>query len=357
VFSFTTHPALLQLVNVTLIRHIFIDRTHGIGPCGTQVLTVLGLTQYGIVVPLGYCVTNGATANHYLFLLDQLAGMGLNPTHVHVDYERPEQTTIGLAWPRARVVGCFFHFLQANRRQYEAWCRKIRQKDKIWTEIHRYLCLIYKSTTTAMVKESCQQLQKFCGANNRHNWFRDYFYATWVKKFLHRTWSMAGETDPAAAAIRTNNFVKVWNHHLKSVTFDHVLNQGLDKVAEGLYKTMCARHTQLCLQIEKGLKPTDADFDEADFAVGSISNTYTPEKPPATFERDFAANNLRIVDNPGRGFCQQHAVADALGEANGGYELRAKLLQFLGTNDRFRQFAEDFLDEELDGSTWTEFVA
>ncbi len=107
VFAFVTYPPLLTTVNVSTIKHIFVDGTFALGPQGTQVLKVLGLTQFGIVVPLGYCVTNGATVVHHLFLLEQLAGMGLNPTHVHVDFERAEQQAVELAFPKAWLAVTF----------------------------------------------------------------------------------------------------------------------------------------------------------------------------------------------------------------------------------------------------------
>jgi hypothetical protein len=220
------------------VKHIFVDGTHAIGPQGTQVLTVLGLTTFGVVVPLGYCVTNGATMVHHMYLLEQLAGMGLTPTHVHVDYERAEQQAVKAVFPNARIVGCFFHFLQAVRRQYIQYCGAIKENDKVWESTHELLSRLYKSTTQEMFEHNIEALRLFCEKHKHGRFWNEYFFKTWIKKFHLTTWSMIGEKDPDARQIRTNNFAESWNNHLKHVTFEGLLNLGLDKVCDGLHQSL-----------------------------------------------------------------------------------------------------------------------
>ena len=99
---------------------MYIDATFGCAPNPfTQMLVVMVFNaQYDIYVPCVWILMTGKTTRCYWHALSCLLSINpnLDPKYVGVDFEPALFNTVKLYFPDAEIIGCFFHFLQANRK-------------------------------------------------------------------------------------------------------------------------------------------------------------------------------------------------------------------------------------------------
>lgn len=194
-------------------HHIFIDGTHGVGPRGGQLVTVLGwFARIQRAIPIAFMITQGATCNHYLVLLIRLLLAGLRPSHVHVDFELAEINAISAVWPNAHIVGCFFHLKQA-------WFKKWRDKygrghKQEWKEVSATLDRLAGSTTSEEFIQIASNLRDKLKRAGRGK-FWDYIDRTWIKRYPPEWWTLIGNSDEISRHIRTNNPSEGFHNYLK----------------------------------------------------------------------------------------------------------------------------------------------
>lgn len=76
----STAVLLLEELSHGQIQHIFIDGVRGIGPHGTQVVTLLGLVDGGLK-PLMVLITDGSCSTNYDHLLNYASNNNKLPSH------------------------------------------------------------------------------------------------------------------------------------------------------------------------------------------------------------------------------------------------------------------------------------
>ncbi len=234
---------LLAAVAIGSISHVFLDGTRNIGPHGTQLVAFLALLACGTVVPMGFLITQGAHQDNYEYFALQLRDVGFSPRYIHVDFERAEHLAVSSVWPKANIVGCYFHFQQACMKRW----RKLygaRTTDKTWSEVHKFLQRAASATRSEDFKMHIRALRDFLRVNKKHE-FWNYFHNQWIKKVHPRLWSLIEEQDSEATRVRTNNYAEGFNQFLKTVAFDRRKFLSVDTVCQKLIDVLKARHTEL----------------------------------------------------------------------------------------------------------------
>lgn len=121
------------------ICHLYADGTRTITEQGTQLIAIKGDDPVHGLVVLAYAITRShAGHEHWRFLGDTLHNMGFEDSEnlrIHLDFEAAEQLGLREVFKTARIQGCFFHFIQACRKNLNSMWPAFHSNSKIWKEV------------------------------------------------------------------------------------------------------------------------------------------------------------------------------------------------------------------------------
>jgi hypothetical protein len=137
-------------------------------------------------VPVYYVLLPGKAESIYKFALDQIVqsvDCKLVPGDLHFDFEKGLINSLRAVFPKARLVGCLFHFKQALQRKM----KKLGINEK---EIQFFmkpgnldiLCII----PIEQMKIGIQYVKSLLEVSNKQKWvqFWNYFERTWIKRYV-----------------------------------------------------------------------------------------------------------------------------------------------------------------------------
>lgn len=212
---------LLRYCNTT----IFIDGTFRCVPRPfKQCVIIMVLDRAsGIFVPVFYVLSTSRTADAYwdiIHFVVQSTDQQLCPTQVVCDFEAGLIDAVKTQFPDADIVGCLFHFKQANQRAMRKLSippEEIRIAMK--PGVLDILCVIkHEDILKHGIKYVITRIKSFCDEDKFNYssclWKRywNYFRCTWINRFPPRVWNVIGIKKNIIA--RTNNPLERFNREI-----------------------------------------------------------------------------------------------------------------------------------------------
>lgn len=200
------------------VRMIFLDGSRGMGPPGTQVVTLSGWVNRGFAIPLGYLITSGSEQVHYAPLLNDLHSLGLNPDLASVDGELAEHQAIRTQWPNCRVRQCYWHVAKCWREKWQKLFGFRHNSRQQWQQARLLLKRMAFAETRQQFAQAASALQQYLVSQQRGR-FYTYLQKNYLLpgcRFPPQQWSLVDEKDPLARVHRTNNIVEGHNNRLKA---------------------------------------------------------------------------------------------------------------------------------------------
>jgi hypothetical protein len=100
---------------------MFVDATYGIVPhpfYQCLIIMVFDMARH-TYIPCAWVLMTGKTSECYWQVFNWLTAAcpDLDPSYIGVDFERAFFSNVSAHFPRAKLIGCLFHFKQAGRRK------------------------------------------------------------------------------------------------------------------------------------------------------------------------------------------------------------------------------------------------
>ena len=353
---FLCNEELLKVIQVADIEDIYIDGTRGINSQGLQLVSFLvHLPKDRKTIPLAHAIiVSCGKVVDYEVCFRSFRSLGVNPHRVHTDFESAEMAACKKVWPLARLAGCFFHFQQALMKRMSLIYGGTT--NPLLGSIQEYGAKIFKSTTKEEAVRAIKELQKFCMLKKLDDFFT-YFVKTWVEVKGIETFTQIG-IPVHALEFTTNNPAEQLNNVMKG-HFNYNLHNSEKRVIEMLDRFSKATLLDLLNDREKpSFERNSAAHSAVDRLLMEVMqdpNKPTLEQHIADFPhhiegllRDF---RLMMVENGGRGHCQQEALA----QTDPGFTMEQVLemqIHLLRTDDRFNLLMHQTIVEQevhLDG--------
>ena len=194
----------------------FVDATFKVTPHGFEqcfIVMAHDLTS-GVNVPCVWALMSSKNYSSYCEIFNIIyssLNYAWQPAYIVSDFENSLLKSIGMMFPKTKIVGCFFHFSQALLRKMT----KLKIDDNI---INVLLIEMQKLSSLqenliqdhlSMIEENSNFQSLPCKA------FLKYFRGTWMKKFPPKIWTLAEDQDINVA--RTNNCLERYNRQLGEI--------------------------------------------------------------------------------------------------------------------------------------------
>jgi len=195
-------------------KTVFMDGTFNVCPAlYFQLFSIHGVVE-DTVVPLAYSLLPSKTRTTYFDMLalirKTMADMQLSfdPDTLVSDFESSSIAAVKQQFPRARHVGCFFHFCQAvwRRIQELGLARRYKFDPDFQLHVKSHMALAF--LPPADIPEIAQELRQNYQRDDAVRAFHEYFAATWLDGVFQL--SLWNQYD-VPAFCRTNNTVESWH--------------------------------------------------------------------------------------------------------------------------------------------------
>ncbi|KAL8610282.1 hypothetical protein ACOMHN_062014 [Nucella lapillus] len=146
-------------------------------------------------------------------------GLEFAPSKVRTDFEQAIIMSVRLEFPRARVVGCLFHFCQALWKKVKALGGVVQYKEDEETRKYIRRCAALAFVPIERLDEAWLEIQAGVEDEPLTTAFSDYFVTTWLddvdSRFPRSVWNH--KDNLSTGNMRTNNSLESWHRNLKSL--------------------------------------------------------------------------------------------------------------------------------------------
>lgn len=174
------------------------------------------LIYYFKIFPVIFAVMTNKTTKLYRKIFQYIKNkLKINAVKIVADYEFSLRKAAKQVWCKAKIIGCWFHYVQAIRRKI--WGKKslanVVRKNKFASNIMQMFFKLPLLPLKHIEKgyEYILAYEEFHGIQNNYLLFNKYYHKTWVNKFSFSAISVSDEIH------RTNNFVESYNCKIKKV--------------------------------------------------------------------------------------------------------------------------------------------
>lgn len=156
------------------------------------------------------------TTNLYQKIFEYLKEkLKIEATKIICDYEFPLRNAAKRVWSNVKIIGCWFHYVQAIRRKMLGIksLSTLIKKNKLALNVMQMFFKLPLLPLKHMEKGYLYIIgyQKVHKIQKEFRVFNKYFHSTWVNKFSFSAISVSDEIH------RTNNFVESYNSKIKKV--------------------------------------------------------------------------------------------------------------------------------------------
>lgn len=244
------------------VTQIFVDGTFKITPVGFyQFVTIMYYCEItNMYLPCMFFLLTGKTESIYNMAFSLVRTTFSNwksLKYITCDFEKALMNSLFNSFSGTELVGCFFHFKQANYRQL--------QKLKIpFDEINRFLpqlnnLLLVPRNEVANVFEFYETNGNFNSPQWKSYW--KYLYDTWCVQYCHETWTMEGRE----GIFHTNNGLERFNktlndkigYHKTFLAFAKLLKDQVDIQIDLYTNTLLSNNVNMPSVESNALKLTE----------------------------------------------------------------------------------------------------
>jgi hypothetical protein len=220
------HPRLLQLLRYPGVQ-LFVDGTFQSVPRSFHQCVVVKVHDAAsrVFIPVFYTLTTNRTATAYARMFRCIAdamGQAPRPAQVVVDFQQALIDSVGVSYPDARVIGCFFHWKQAIKRRMVALhlpapeisiAMEVGVLDMLTVVPPAEVDPLGLAFVQRRIGERCRE-DGVHYSSERWSTFWAYFRRTWLRLFPVNVWNVHAMNLQVVS--RTNNPLERFNRELNA---------------------------------------------------------------------------------------------------------------------------------------------
>jgi len=205
-----------------MVNHIYLDGTFVVVPMGYKQLIVVSIRDPNIdkVYPAVFGIINCKEEDAYFIFLKQLKDIitefgafdwGLE--YATLDFEEGLQEAFKRIFPKARIIGCLFHYRQALYRQAQSRRLTTEAKKKETQELIDQLSALSWLDSNTQFKEKLNLIKTKYKNFSQYEDFLAYFEKHWYPRFESGQILYSNKED----VYRSNSVLESYNNHIKNI--------------------------------------------------------------------------------------------------------------------------------------------
>lgn len=229
-------------------------------------LYIINVIIRGRCFPLAYILMERKDFNSYMVVFDELKKLlpSMNVVECMSDFEAATRKAILLQFPRARLSGCYFHYVQAIMKACKRFgLMKYADADKFKLAVNKIAALAL--LPNEYIKKGFDCISERFTNSVRWNRFKEYWLSQWQKanisvyRLKHRTNNFSETLNRTINKLNGSKHPHIWKLILNLQSLDMLKSDELEQVVLGL---MSNRKKKETIRLNEKIKRATELFDE-----------------------------------------------------------------------------------------------